>query len=212
MKDLFMKKKLFSLFLVIATCLVSMPLTAASKQEIALVDFGTCIQESKYGKREIESFENLKKQLHAILDDAEKQLNDVITKLQDQDYLDGLSPAGEQELKQKFQALSEELNRYQAQYYQIMQQANMRIVQAMSVQINKASEAVARGQKIPVVMNKEAAFYFEPNLDITNSVVKQMDKEFEIADKEGKLPDTALMKADPSQLLNQPQGGLLPNA
>ncbi|MBI5274545.1 MAG: OmpH family outer membrane protein [Chlamydiales bacterium] len=184
----------------------SLGYSAIAKQDTAIVDFASCVQESKYGKREQESFESLRKQLHAILDDAEKQLNDVASKLQDQDYIDSLSPNGEQELRMKFQALSEELNRYQSQYYQILQQANMRIIQSIAMQINHASEAVAKNKKIPIVINKEAAFYYDPTLDITKSVISQMDKDFEIAEKEGKLPNTNVMMGDPKQLL---QGGVM---
>jgi len=202
-----MKKPLIAYALALAFCASPILSYATVKQDLGVVDFATCIQDSKFGKREQEHFESLKKQLHAILDDAEKQLNDVISKLQDQDYLDSLSPAGEQELKQKFQSLNEELNRYQNQYYQIMQQANMRIIQSLSVQINRASEAVAKSKKVPMVLNKEAAFYFAPELDITKSVVSQMDKEFEIAEKEGKLPPSPLMMGDPKQLLQ----GAAPN-
>ncbi len=196
-----MKKLFIVCALASAFCALPSFSHASAKQELGVVDFATCIQDSKFGKREQEHFEALKKQLHSILDDAEKQLNDVISKLQDQDYLDSLSPAGEQELKQRFQSLNEELNRYQGQYYQIMQQANMRIIQSISMQINRASETVAKSKKVPMVINKEAAFYFDPGLDITRSVISQMDKEFEIAEKEGKLPASPLMMGDPRQLL-----------
>lgn len=172
--------------------------------QISIVDFATCIQQSKYGKREQEGFEGLKKQMHSILDDTEKQLTDVATKLQDPDYLDSVSPEAEQELQMKYRSLQEELGRYQNHYYQILQQANMRMIHSMSSYINRASEQVARAKKIPMVLNREAAFYFDPSLDITGQVIDTMDKDYEIAAKEGRLPPTAqTMMPNPKQMLQQ---------
>ena len=144
-----------------------------------IVDFGTCIMESKYGKKEQAGFESLKNQIQSMLEDAEKQLADVSGKLQDQDYLDGLSPEAEMELKGRYQALSEELGRYQNQYYQVLNQANMRVVQTMQTHITQASQEVAKDMKIPLVVSKEAAFYYDPNFDMTQLVIEKMNKEFD---------------------------------
>jgi len=187
-------------------CLGVMGTASAAKPttHISVVDFATCIQQSKYGKREQQGFEGLKQQMHSILDDTEKQLNAVVTKLQDTDYLDSLSPEAEQELQSKFRALQEELGRYQNHYYQILQQANMRMIHSMAGYINRASEEVAKKKQIPMVLNKEAAFYYDSSLDITGQVVDRMDKDYEIADKEGRLPPTTqTMMPNPKQMLQQ---------
>lgn len=144
-----------------------------------IVDFGTCIMESKYGKKEQAGFESLKNQIQSMLQDAEKQLGEVTAKLQDQDYLDSLSPEAEMELKGRYQALSEEYGRYQNQYYQVLQQANMRVVQTMSQHITQASQEVAKDMKIPLVVSKEAAFYYDPNFDMTQLVIEKMNKDFD---------------------------------
>lgn len=170
----------------------SAPLKAAEKlPNIGVVNFATCIQESKYGLKEQESLESIKNQLHKSIEDIQGQLNDTVTKLQDSDYLDTLNPEAEKELKAKFQALNEELNRYQAQYYQIMQQANMKLVQVMSDLINEASEKVAKQEKLSLVINREAAFHFAEALDITKKVIGEMDKRF---DQEQKIAESTNVK------------------
>ena len=146
---------------------------------VGVVNFGTCISDSKLGKQEQSSFESLKKQMTSLLEDTEKQLNEMTAKFNDPEYLDGLSPEAEDELKNKFRSLNEELNRYQNQYYQVMNQANMRIVQIMSQSINTASENVAKDKKLTVVMNKDACFYYTPALDVTNLVIAEMDKTYD---------------------------------
>ena len=113
-----------------------------------------------------------------LLEETEKQLNDLSAKFNDPEYLDGLSPEAEEELKVKFRTLNEDMSRYQNQYYQVMNQANMRIMQTMANGINAASEKVAKDKKLNMVVNKDACFYFSSALDVTNLVIAEMDKSF----------------------------------
>ena len=175
-----MKQRLISTFL--ASLLCTTAFAAEPAQPFGVVNFNTCISDSKLGIQEQASFESLKKQMSNLLEDTEKQLNDLTAKFNDPDYLDGLSPEAEEELKNKFRSLNEELNRYQNQYYQVMNQANMRIIQTLSNSINTASEKVAKDKKLNLILNKEACFYYTPALDITTLVIAEMDKTF--------VPDT----------------------
>jgi outer membrane protein len=152
----------------------------APNQNIGIVDFAKCVTDSKPGKQEQSSFEALKNQMTTLLQDTEKQLNDISAKFNDSEYLDGLSPEAEEELKVKFRTLSEEMNRYQNQYYQVLNQANMRVIQTLSGMINTASEKVAKDKRLNVIMNKEACFFFNDKLDVTLLVISEMDKAYEI--------------------------------
>jgi len=156
-----------------------------------IVDFTKCIAESKYGKAEAENFEAIKNQLQKAVEDLEQQLTTTANQLQNPDVLDSLSPEAEKELKIKFQTLNEELNRYQGQYYQIMQQANMKLMQVLANEINQASEIIAKKDKIALVINKEAAFHYQEDLDITNLVMAEMDNKF---DKEKNAAEVKLSK------------------
>lgn len=148
-----------------------------------IVDFGTCINESKYGKKEQANFDSIKNQLQSMVEDSEKRLAEETAKLQDQDYLDSLSPEAENEMKMRFQALNEEHQRYQNQYYQVLNQANMRVIQSMAAHITNASQDVAKEMKIPLVVNKEAAFYYDANFDMTQLVIEKMNKNFDSESK-----------------------------
>ncbi len=153
-----------------------------------VVDFTKCVMQSKYGKFETDNFESLKNQMGKAVGDIESQLQDAVNQLQNQDILDSLSPEAEQSLKEKCQALSGELNRYQSQYYQFMQQSNMKLMQNLAEEISKASETIAHKKKLSLVINKEAVFYTIPSLDITDSTIVEMDKKF---DKEKQTKDAA---------------------
>ncbi len=173
---------------IIATlAFTSTPLSAAEKEsKIGIVNFSQCVAESKLGKAEQESVENVKNQITSLIKDIEQQLTDLSTKFNDADYLDGLSPEGEQELKAKFQTLKEEHSRYQAQFYQVMQQANMKLYQTVSSYVNLATKKIADSKKLSLVINKDACFSFDNSFDITALVIDEMDRSFESQSKEAK--------------------------
>ncbi len=173
----------------LAACSIVTSLYAA--EATSVVNFSTCITNSKYGKKEQENFETLRKQLAALIDDTEKELKDISTKLEDSEYLDSLSPKAEEDIKARFQTLNEDLSRYQGQFYQVMQQANMQLVHKMSAQIARASEKVAKDKKLDYVINKEACFYFRTELDVTQQIINEMDKNFDVDAKSKKLSDNS---------------------
>jgi|JI9StandDraft_1071089.scaffolds.fasta_scaffold60574_2 outer membrane protein len=163
---------------------VAAPAFAADKAgKIGIVDFGRCVTTSKFGRVEQENFENVRKEMQKTIEDLDGQLTQTAHKLQDKELLDSLSPEAEKELKVKFQALGEELNRYQGNYYQILQQANMKLVHTLSEWVAEASDTVSKKDKYTLIVNKEAVFYFDNALDITESVVQEMDKKFDKAGK-----------------------------
>ncbi|MGR3973976.1 MAG: OmpH family outer membrane protein [Candidatus Rhabdochlamydia sp.] len=178
-----MKKMLFAL--VCSTLCVA---ANAAEQKIGVVNFNSCILDSKIGKQEQNAFETMRKQFASLVEDSDKQLRELAEKLQDQDYLDGLSSEAEQNMKVKISELSEDLNRYQQQYYQFMNQGQYKIVQAVVSSIHQASDTVATSKGYQIILNKEACFFYTPTLDVTGDVIKEMDKGF---DEEAKKSSSA---------------------
>lgn len=156
-----------------------------ASHDIGIVNFTSCITESKLGKKEQEALEGVRNQISSLIKDIEDQLNDVTSKLNDADYLDGLSPEGEQELKIKYQTLREDHERYQGQFYQVMQQANMKLVQTVSSYVNAATDRIAKLKSLSLVVNKDACFSFNDSFDITHDVVLEMDKAFDALQQQG---------------------------
>lgn len=185
------KKLLLGLGVVLGCATLSTAATAA-EAKIGVVNFASCVTESKLGQQEQSSFEALKTQLSGSLEDLEKQINEISVKFNDKEYLEGLSPEAEDEMKNKFRALNEDLARNQNQFYQLLNQANMRIVQTINANITMAAEKIAKEKKISMVVNKEAMFYYSPTLDITSDVVAQMDKSYD----EYQAKQAAAQKAD----------------
>lgn len=169
--------------------LIAVSATAAENPIIGVVNFATCITESKAGKKEQENMESMRKQMSTLIEDTEKELREIATKFEDTEYLDSLSPKAEEELKVKFQTLQEDLGRYQNQFYQVLNHANYQMIQKMSTTISKAAEKVASQKKLDYVMNKEACFYIRPDLDVTTMVIGEMDKNYELDSKAKKLTE-----------------------
>lgn len=182
------------LFLVCATLgLCTAGIANNDNKSIGVVNFSTVIQESKMGKHEQASFEALKTQMTQLIEESEKKINELQTKFNDSEFMDGLSPEGEDKLKNEYRKHTEELSRYQNQYYQALQQANMKVLQSLSSGIQEASDAVAKNKKLSLVLNKEACFYYNPSLDVTNLVVTEMDKAFD--QKSNKISETPKVEA-----------------
>jgi outer membrane protein len=172
---------------------------ADNTSSLGIVNFSSCVSDSKLGKQEQASFESLKKQMSSMLEETEKQLNDISSKFNDPEFLDGLSPEAEEELKVKFRTLNDELSRYQNQYYQVLNQANMRVIQTLSTGINTASEKVAKTKKLSMVINKDACFFYSPGLDVTPLVIAEMDKEYDLDGKKQAPAPAAAVVEDKSE-------------
>ena len=162
---------------------VLLAISSAQAASFGTVNFTTCVTNSKLGKQEQAQFEAVRDQMEKLMKEAEKQLTELANKLNDPDYLDSLSPEAEQELKMQFATLQEEMQRYQNQAMQVMNQANMKLVQSMSEQVALASSKVATAKKLEFIINKDALFYSLPETDITSDVIKELDQTFDAASK-----------------------------
>ncbi len=171
--------------------LFSTSLLAADAGQIGAVNFATCIAESKLGKKEQENMESVRKQMTSLIEKSDKELKELAAKFEDTEFLDSLSPKAEEEMKLKYQTLQEDLGRYQNQYYQVMQHAQYQLMQKMHGQIAKVSETIAQTQdkKLDYILNKEACFYIRPDLDLTNSVIAELDKAFELQAKDKQVSE-----------------------
>lgn len=163
---------------------VSTPASPSNKPlKIAVVNFKTCVEKSKMGKQEQANFESLKKQMESVLEEKEKALNDMGTKFNDPDYLDSLSAEAETEMKRKFRAQSQELSGYQNQYMQILQQTNLKVIQKLTDATTNAASRYAKENHIDLVLNEDS-FFYSPDLDISQQIIKLLDVQFDKEEKE----------------------------
>lgn len=169
-----MKKR----YLVTAFILAGLQLCAA-EPKVGIVNMENVFTEAKLSKQEQASFETMRKQFATLLEDTDKQIADLNEKLSDKDTLDGLSPEAIEETQNKLAMLREEMNRYQQQYYQFMQQGQNKVIQAVFGGIAQASEKLAAAKGYTMILNKQACFYSAPALDVTADMIKEMDKNFE---------------------------------
>lgn len=171
------KGKLF--ILAAAAILLTQGVHAAGNTQIGVVQFKECFESSKFGKQEQASFEALKKQAEQILQEKEQTLREIDSKLRDVNYLDSLSPEAEAELKHKFRMLGQELQQQQQHLYQTLNQANFKIVQKVTEEVNKCAKEVAKDMGLDCIVNGEGCFFFSNSLDVTSKVIAKLDKMFE---------------------------------
>lgn len=164
------------------------PVSSTKPLKIAVVNFKTCVEQSKSGKQEQASFDGLKKKMETTLEEKEKSLTEIANKLEDPDYVDSLSPEAETEMKRKFRNLNQELSQLQNQYMQALNQTNVKVIQKLNDLISKASATYAQQNNIDTVLNSEGAFYSSPALDISKEIIAMMDQMFEKEASETKSP------------------------
>lgn len=172
----------------------------SEEQSIGIVNPASCIQDSKYGKFEQDQLEGIKKQMSSLIESTDKELKEVSKKLEDKEYMDGLSPEADKELHAKQEALNEDLSKYHNQLYQTLNQAQYYFIQKMIVIISKAAEEIAAQKKIAMIINKDACFFYNPTLDITTSVISQMDKNY--------AKDEEIKKISENKEQNKEQGAV----
>lgn len=152
----------------------------AAELSVGFVNFQTCLEKSKLGQQEESNFESMKKQMSDSLEIAHKELEQIAKNLQDKEYMEGLSPTAENELKQKCAILNEEIGRYQNQYYQLLNQAKFKMVQNLHDEVCLASQKIREAKKLSLILNEDSAFAVASSLDLTEDVVKEMNRRFDI--------------------------------
>lgn len=155
---------------------------------IGIVNTKKCLEESKLGQQEQANFEKMKKQMESVLQEKEHALEEIESKLNDDDYMDTISEEAASELKRKRRAIRNEGMQLQNQYLQTLQQANVKVVQRLTDAISKASAQVAQesqgAQRIDVILSDEACTYFSPKLDVSSQVIQKMNALQETEKKE----------------------------
>lgn len=156
----------------------------AKSYKQGVVNTKKCLENSKLGKQEQANFEKMKVQMETVLHEKEKALEDIESKLNDEEYLDSISSEAEGELKRKRRTLRQDAMQLQSQYMQTLQQANYKIIQNLSETISKASEKVAKNKNYDLIINDEATSYYNKSLDISDDVIVQMNAIFDAEQKE----------------------------
>lgn len=169
--------KRFFVLCTMSLCLLSgRSLFGAGAQEsmIRTVNLQTCLDGSETGKKELQRFERMKKQLEEGLEQKEKRLNELAPKFTEE-YLDSIAPDEEKKLKAEFQALSQEFSQEQSNYYQTLNRFQMEILQKMQDRVTIASKALAKEQNIRMVIRHDACLFSDDSLDITKDIISYID-------------------------------------
>lgn len=172
--------KAAALLALVKTAMIAAPLSSAEPSlKVGLVNFKSCVENSKIGKQEQANFDGLKKQAEMTMQQREREINELAGKLQDADYVDSLSKEAEADLKYKYKTMSQEVMQQQQQLYQTLSQANFKIIQKLTEDVNQAAKIVAEKNGYDMIMNDEAFFYFGKKLDISPLVVAELDATFD---------------------------------
>lgn len=153
---------------------------------IAVVDFQTCFEKSKIGQKEQAMLEAKQKPMESVLREKLKPINALNSKLNDINYVDLLSPEAESALRRELRTLRQEYTEQQAEFYEELRQTNMIVMLRLRDFVTKASEEVAKANKIDLILTDESVFYNVASIDVSHLIIPVMDEAFEKESKEAK--------------------------
>ena len=158
----------------------------STTMRLGIVNTKKCLEESKLGKQEQANFEKMKHQMENVLQEKEKDLEELELKLNDDDYMDSISDEKASDLKRKRRTIRTDGMQLQNQYMQTLQQANLKIVQRLTDVISRASAQVAQDKNHPidVIFTDEACTFYSPRLDISDQIIVKMNAIFDAEQKD----------------------------
>lgn len=172
-----MKSNYLFKFLVATSMLTSVSFANGSQPKIGIVSIRTCLEESNQGTEGRKTLESMNKQMTESLQETDKQLGEITSKLNNDDFRDSLTPEAEAELQNNYNALAQERELKRAQFSQQLSQAQMMLIQQLMEKVSAASKEVASNKGLDLVLHEDAVTYFGSQHDITKPVIAQMNSQ-----------------------------------
>ena len=147
----------------------------APSPSYGIVNFNACLTDSKQGIKSRQTMEALNNKLVQSLGEIDKQLADIDSKLNDQNYRDGLSPQADEQLRQSHDKLTQERDAMRSSFSQQFSQTQMSLFQDLMDQVAVASKTIAQKKNLQVVFSGESVTYYDPTLDVTPEIVQELN-------------------------------------
>lgn len=168
-------KRLFVLLLtILAIFSLQTGALAAGTSKIGVVDLQRCIRESNEGKIVQERLQSRQRQMQEELDKRQKELEEMQKELEKQSLMLSIDAREdkqkEYEKKQRdlgyfYQDINDELKK-------IENEARAELVNIFTTVVNN----IGKRDKYDLITERSGILYFEESMDITNEVIKEMDK------------------------------------
>lgn len=178
MKNPFISTLLLFTFLSTSLIAAEVKSSALDKAGLRVVNTRECFINSKLGKQEQQAFEALKNEKTKSIDETSKKLHEIADKLSSSELLESMSPKEEQNLKSMYEQLNQDLNQLHNESYQVLYQADMRINQTLQNNIDESLQEMEKEGPY-IILKSDACYYYSPELDVTNTVIKKLDEKFE---------------------------------
>lgn len=153
--------------------LLSSPL-ALAQTKVAVLDSMAVVSQSNMGKEYIAKAEASLKPQATALQKMESEIRSLQQKLQK----DGPT-LSEDKLRARQQAIQVKAEEFQLkgrQFQQAQAESQNGLLEKVGPKVQPAIDAVVKAQEIDVVIQRQAAVYASPSVDITNLVIEQLNK------------------------------------
>ncbi len=148
---------------------------AKTTGSIGVVNAQPCFTESKPALKTQQLIDSLVEKTNEAIKEFDKKVAEFDAKLNDQHYRDGLTPEADKQLKQGYEKALQDRDTARHQLQQQHSQTHVSLVQDLIAQVNQASEKVAKSKNLTVILSSDAITYFDPSIDQTNEIMKELD-------------------------------------
>ncbi|HSA62811.1 MAG TPA: OmpH family outer membrane protein [Nitrospiraceae bacterium] len=157
------------------------PLRAAEAVKVGVMDQQLVMERSKAGKRALDDMKSYSTTRQKIINADDQELKELEQSLKDPDSK--LSEAVKQEKQEQFRSKLEAYQRRLQDFNREIQQKQREMIAEYSKKIADAAQAVAQKEGYLAVLEKgsdaviRVVIYHQPALDVTDSVVKEFDRQ-----------------------------------
>ncbi len=147
---------------------------AAGTAKIGIVDLQKCIRESNEGKKVQERLQNRQRQMQEELDKRQKELENMQKELEKQSLM--LSPDAREDRQKEFEKKQRDLGYF---YQDINDELKKIENEARSELVNiftTVVDTIGKRDKYDLITERSSILYFEESMDLTNEVIKEMNK------------------------------------
>lgn len=170
-----------------------------ASSSFGVVNAQPCFTESKPALKTQQLIDSLVEKTNDTLKEFDQKVTELDGKLNDQHYLDGLTPEANKQLKQSYEKALQDRETARAQLQQQHSQTHVSLVQDLIAKINLASEKVAKSKNLSIILSSDSITYFDPSIDQTADIMKELNANADLDDESPKKEIMSAPTSVPSQ-------------
>jgi outer membrane protein len=169
------KNSALSLFIVVSTVFVFLGISLAAESKVGFINLQRLVNESKMGEAAKKDIEKLRKQREITVNNKLAEVNKLKDLLEKSGR--GMSATEKKDVSDSLQKSFKEYQRLLADAKEDIIRQDKQLVAMILEKADGILKAIAKKQKYTIILKDPNAIgYLDPSVDITDEVVKELNK------------------------------------